>query len=155
MTAAETLIPYFRFPMASFSQQIRVTYGDTDQMGIVYHANYLNYFEVSRTEMMRSQGLTYRSMEAAGVLLQVVHCEIDFHRPAHYDDLLEVRSVVSRMGKASLVISSEVWRGKEHLVTGKVKLASVSRQQGRIIPLPQQLIDAVQQFYSVPDGTAG
>ena len=132
--------------MMPFSHQIRVTYGDTDQMGVVYHANYLNYFEISRTEMMRSQGLTYRALEAAGVLLQVVHCELDFHHPAHYDDLLEVRSVVSQLGKASLVISSEVRRGEERLVTGKVKLAAVSRQQGRIIPLPPQLTDAIRQF---------
>ncbi|MBQ4481171.1 MAG: acyl-CoA thioesterase [Victivallales bacterium] len=132
--------------MAYFSNQIRVTYGDTDQMGIVYHANYLNYFEISRTEMMRAQGLTYRQLEATGIFLQVVHCELDFHRPAHYDDLLEVRSSISSLGKASLVIVSEVWLDGTLLVTGKVKLAALSRSSGRIVPLPPELTSAVNQF---------
>ena len=123
--------------MAYFSNQIRVTYGDTDQMGIVYHANYLNYFEISRTEMMRAQGLTYRQLEATGIFLQVVHCELDFHRPAHYDDLLEVRSSISSLGKAQ----HEAVAVLEHF-----KLAALSRSSGRIVPLPPELTSAVNQF---------
>ena len=132
--------------MAYFSSQLRVTYADTDQMGIVYHSNYLRYFEVSRTEMLRSQGLAYRDLEEEGIFLQVVHCEVDFHHPAHYDDLLEIRSNVSQLGKASLVISSEVWQDGNLLVTGKVKLAAVSRQNGHITPLTPRLLDAVQKY---------
>ena len=132
--------------MTYFSNQIRVTYGDTDQMGIVYHANYLKYFEISRTEMMRAQGLTYRELESVGIFLQVVHCEMDFHRPAHYDDLLEIRSSISNLGKASLVIDSSVWLDGTLLVTGKVKLAALSRTSGRIVPLPVELTSAVRRF---------
>ena len=133
--------------MPYFSTSIRVTYGDTDQMGVVYHANYLRYFEISRTEMLRAQGLAYRDLEAEGVLLQVVHCEMDFHHPARYDDLLEIRSVVTQAGKASLVIASEVWRDDTRLVTGNVKLAAVARQTGRITPLTPRLRKAILPFH--------
>ncbi len=133
--------------MPFFSNPIRVAYADTDQMGIVYHSNYLRYFEVSRTEMLRSQGLAYRDLEEEGVFLQVVHCELNFHHPAHYDDLLEIRSTISQLGKASLVISSEVWRGELRLVTGEVKLAAVERQTGRITPLTPRLLNAVKKFH--------
>ena len=119
-------------------------------MGIVYHSNYLRYFEISRTEMLRSQGLAYRDLEAEGIFLQVVHCEVDFHHPAHYDDLLEIRSVVTQLGKASLVISSEVWRDGNLLVTGNVKLAAVARQNGHITQLTPRLLEAVQPFYTAP-----
>ena len=131
--------------MSYFTTQLRVTYADTDQMGIVYHANYLRYFEVSRTEMLRSQGLAYRDLEKEGVFLQVVHCEMDFHHPAHYDDLLEIRSTISQIGKASLVINSEVWHDGLRLVSGKVKLAAVARQTAHITPLTQRLVDALQR----------
>ena len=136
--------------MAYFSNQIRVTYGDTDQMGIVYHANYLNYFEISRTEMMRAQGLTYRELESAGIFLQVVHCELDFHHPARYDDLLEIRSSISSLGKASIAIVSEVWLDGKPLVTGTVKLAALSRTSGCIVPLPLELISAIRKFCLSP-----
>ena len=136
--------------MTYFSNQIRVAYADTDQMGIVYHSNYLRYFEISRTEMLRSQGLVYRDLETEGVFLQVVHCELDFHHPAHYDDLLEVRSVISQLGKASLVISSEVWHDGNLLVTGRVKLAAVARNTGRIAPLTARLTAAIRQYLETP-----
>ena len=138
------------FQMPYFSNQIRVAYADTDQMGIVYHSNYLRYFEISRTEMLRSQGLVYRDLETEGVFLQVVHCELDFHHPAHYDDLLEVRSVISQLGKASLVISSEVWHDGNLLVTGRVKLAAVARNTGRIAPLTARLTAAIRQYLETP-----
>ena len=137
--------------MPYFSTSIRVAYADTDQMGIVYHSNYLRYFEISRTEMLRSQGLAYRDLEAEGVFLQVVHCEVDFHHPAHYDDLLEIRSCITQLGKASLVISSEVWQDGNLLVTGKVKLAAVSQQNGHITPLTPRLLEAVHPFYTSPN----
>ena len=132
--------------MGYFASQIRVTYGDTDQMGVVYHANYLRYFEVSRTEMLRSRGLAYRELEEEGLFLQVVKCSLEFHRPAHYDDLLEVRSTVAQLGKASLVIATEIWRDGVMLVNGEVKLASVARATGRITPLTPRLFAAVQDY---------
>ena len=72
--------------------QIRVTYGDTDAMGVVYYANYLRWFEVARTEMMRHFGIAYKAMEAEGVFLPVAEVFWKYHRSAKYDDLLIVET---------------------------------------------------------------
>ncbi len=73
------------------SVEVRVRYGETDTGGVVYHANYLQYFEIGRTELMRTAlGISYRSIEDQGVQLTVVEMQARFLRPAHYDDLLRV-----------------------------------------------------------------
>lgn len=73
----------------------RVLYGDTDQMGIVYYANYLRFFEGARNEWIRSLGLAYREIEARGVMLPVLDCSVRYQRPARYDDVLEIDLSVS------------------------------------------------------------
>ncbi len=132
--------------MSYFSTTYRVIYCDTDQMGIVYHANYLKYFEIARGEMLRSSGLTYRDIESRGTLLQVVHCDMNFHLPARYDDLLELRCEVTRLGAASIVIATSVWHAGALLVSGSVKLASVDAASGRVVPMPAYLREAVAQY---------
>lgn len=129
--------------MKVFSNFIRVRYADTDQMGVVYHANYLRYFECSRAEMLRSQGFTYREVEAQGVQLMVVHAELDYHRPAHYDDLIEVRTQALKLGAASILLSSEVWLDGVLLVSGKIKLAAVDIATGKVTAVPLALRQAV------------
>ena len=121
------------------SVETRVIYGDTDQMGVVYHANYLKYMEVGRTELLRSRGIAYRDVEAMEVLLQVVQVEVKYHRPAQYDDVIEIRSRVAQLGHASIVIENEICRDGEVLVTGKVKLASVSAVTRKITAIPDRL----------------
>lgn len=73
-----------------FRTSFRVRYQESDQMGVVYHANYLNWFEIGRTEMIRELGFTYRGMEEEGVLLPVVDLDIKYRQPARYDDLVTV-----------------------------------------------------------------
>ncbi|MBO7741249.1 MAG: acyl-CoA thioesterase [Victivallales bacterium] len=121
------------------SAEIRVIYGDTDQMGVVYHANYLKYLEVGRTEMLRQKGIAYRDIEAMEILLQVVQIDIKYHRPAQYDDIIEVRSRVAEMGPASVLIENEICRDGQLLVSARVKLASVSAITRRIAPIPKAL----------------
>ena len=70
--------------------EIRVIYGDTDQLGMVYYGRYLEYFERARGELLRSVGLVYRELEVAGLYLPVTHCRIDYRAPARYDDLLQL-----------------------------------------------------------------
>ncbi len=71
---------------------LRVRYAETDQMGVVYHANYFVWFEVGRVELLRTLGHSYRDLEAAGINLPVIRAECDYRRPARYDDELEVRT---------------------------------------------------------------
>jgi len=73
-----------------FHTSFRVRYQETDQMGVVYHANYLNWFEIGRTEMIRELGFSYREMEEAGALLPVVDLDVKYHQPARYDDQITV-----------------------------------------------------------------
>jgi acyl-CoA thioester hydrolase len=95
--------------------------------------------EVGRTELLRSRGIAYRDVEAMEVLLQVVQVEVKYHRPAQYDDLIEIRSRVAQLGHASIVIENEICRDGEVLVTGKVKLASVSAVTRKITAIPDRL----------------
>ncbi|NLF94332.1 MAG: acyl-CoA thioesterase [Oligosphaeraceae bacterium] len=121
----------------------RVPYADTDQMGVVYHANYLVYFERSRTEMLRTAGLTYRELEQGGLFLAVTRAVCNYRRSAGYDDLLEIRSRVSEIRRASLSISSEVYRDAELLVDGCITLAAIDRQH-KPLRLPEFFLTAIR-----------
>lgn len=78
--------------MSSFEHrtQIRVRYAETDQMGVVWHGNYIEYFEAARTETLRDRGSSYRALEESGVMMPVVEVGVQYHKPARYDDLLTV-----------------------------------------------------------------
>ena len=88
----------------------RVRYGDTDQMGFAYYANYLRWFEVGRAEMLRSLGTTYREVEADGTGLPVVEAKCRYLKPARYDDLLAIETGVAELGRASVRFGYRVVR---------------------------------------------
>ncbi|WP_010272066.1 acyl-CoA thioesterase [Paenibacillus senegalensis] len=92
--------------------QIRVRYQETDQMGVVYHANYLNWFEIGRTEMIRRAGVTYRSLEEKDLLLPLVDAELQFKRPAFYDDIVTVYTRVMALAPVSLTFLYEIRRAE-------------------------------------------
>ena len=123
----------------------RVPYADTDQMGVVYYANYLEYFERSRTEMLRSIGFPYSEMEKMGFFLPVREAHVTYHASACYDDLLTLRSYVTEAKGARLTIASEVLRGEELLVSGSVTLCCINSAH-KVSRLPAQLLDAVKQL---------
>lgn len=103
------------------SHSFRVRYGETDQMGVVYHANYLNWFEMGRTELIRSAQLSYRQLEEKGVLLPLTDAVLSYKKPARYDDVLEVRTIVEELTPVRLTFAYEIYRmpDEELLVTGK------------------------------------
>jgi acyl-CoA thioester hydrolase len=94
--------------MISSTSQLRVRYAETDQMGVVYHANYLVWFEVGRTDLLRAQGWTYRAMEASGVRLPVIEVQCEYRRPARYDDDVEVRTTGRLLSGVRLEFTYEV-----------------------------------------------
>jgi acyl-CoA thioester hydrolase len=94
--------------MLSGEIQIRVRYAETDRMGLLHHANYLVYFEQARTELLRQRGVTYRDLEDQGFYLVVAKVEVRYKRPAHYDDLLTVRTTVTRATPVRLEHKYEV-----------------------------------------------
>lgn len=93
--------------------KLRVNYQDTDQMGVVHHANYVSWFEISRTEMMRDAGVTYRDMEELGLLLPVVDMKVKYFSPAHYDEELAIFTKVTKITPVRLAFDYEVRRMKQ------------------------------------------
>ncbi len=124
----------------------RVPYADTDQMGVVYYANYLEYFERSRTEMLRDCGFPYSEMESMGFLLPVseVHCK--YCASAHYDELLTFRSWIKSCRGVRLVLASEVWHGDALLVRGEVTLACVDLNR-KPVRLPEKMLASCAGYF--------
>jgi acyl-CoA thioester hydrolase len=117
--------------------QLRVRYNETDPMGFVHHAHYLTYFEIGRTELLRASGGNYRQMEEEGLLVVVVKAECRYHRPARYDDLLTLRTVIARVTAAKIEHHYGLRRGDELLVEGRVTLAIVNRD-GQVQRIPDE-----------------
>ena len=124
--------------MQSGEISIRVRYAETDRMGLVHHANFLVYFEQGRTELLRAGGLTYKDLEDQGFLLVLTKAEVNYRSPARYDDLLIVRTSVTRMTTVRIDHRYEVLRDKTLLADGSTTLACVDRE-GRVQLLPDIL----------------
>lgn len=115
--------------------QIRVRYAETDSMGLLHHANYLVYFEQARTELLRAGGRTYKDMEAEGFFLVVAKLEVKYRLPAHYDDLLTIRTTVTRSSPVRIEHKYEVLRDGALLAEGNTTLACVNRE-GKLCAMP-------------------
>ncbi|MGI6357732.1 MAG: acyl-CoA thioesterase [Bacillota bacterium] len=113
----------------TFHCSVRVRYGETDQMGIAYHANYLAWFDVARTEYLRSLGPDYRQVEEMGLLLPVVEASCRYLAPARYDDLLQIRVELLALGAATLCFRYQVLRADDGqlLASGQTRQAFVSK----------------------------
>jgi len=118
--------------------QIRVRYQETDGQRRVHHANYLNYFEVARTEMLRGSGVTYRDLEDAGVFLVVSEATCSYKAPADYDDLLTIRTWIEKVGGASLRHGYEVVRDTTILARGTTVVVCVDCE-GKVQRMPDWL----------------
>lgn len=125
---------------------IRVYYEDTDAAGVVYHSNYLNYFERARTEFLRERGLSVRELHERGWVFPVIKMDIDFLAPARHDDLLRIETKLSRVGNASFTLQQEVQRPVDGrlLVRGKVTLACVGPQM-KPRRLPAELLSVLPE----------
>ena len=125
--------------------RLRVTYADTDQMGVVYYANYLKYFEIGRTEYVRDLGATYKALEEEGVFLAVSEAYCRFRAPARYDELVTVRTWVSRLRPTRIDFSHEVVGESGALLTqGKTILACLGRDR-KPMPLPPRLREGLRE----------
>jgi len=115
--------------------EIRVRYQETDGQRRVHHANFLTYFEMGRTEMLRAHGKTYREFEEAGLFMVVSEATVKYQAPADYDDLLLLRTRVEKIGAAHIRHAYEVIRGTRILVTGTTTVVCVDAE-GRVRRLP-------------------
>ncbi|MCC7510463.1 MAG: acyl-CoA thioesterase [Planctomycetes bacterium] len=113
-----------------FDTQVRVRYAETDQMGVVYHSNYIIYFEIGRTEAMRQIGITYADLEQRGYVLAVIETHANHKASAKYDDLLTVRTWLREATKTRLRFEYAVLNGDSVLTTGHTVLAFLGKQNG-------------------------
>ena len=125
---------------------VRVRYQETDQMGVVYHANYLTYFELGRVEWLRSKGLDYAALEKSGVLLPVVNVTVNYQSPARYDQLIKVVTTLEKIGGASVVFYTQIIAENETvLVDGRVTLVATDVKNFKPIKLPDQLRSLIDE----------
>ena len=130
--------------------EVRVRYAETDQMGVVYHSNYLNYLELGRVEWLRSLGYSYAELEKKGVLLPVVHAELNYRFPARYDELIRVETEVSSIGKSSIEFSSQLYNENDVLVLeGKIKLVCLNAETFKPISIPVDLRNLMGEVTNV------
>ena len=123
--------------MNTHTTSYRVIYADTDNMGIVYHANYLKWFEVGRTEMFRAYGMTYKTIEERGFYLPVSEAYCKFLLPAEYDDVITIETSIDKSMRAGMKFDYRILREEtgENLVNGFTKHAFVTTD-GRIVRPP-------------------
>lgn len=127
---------------------IRVRYGETDRMGYLYYGHYPAYFEASRTDMIRLFGFTYREIEEQGIIMPVHSLKVDYKRPAHYDELLTVKSCLKVLPVVRLDIDYEIYNAQKQLIcTGNTVLAFVDAKTGRPRRAPQYFIEAVKNYF--------
>jgi acyl-CoA thioester hydrolase len=120
--------------------EIRVRYKETDGQRRVHHANYLTYFEMGRTEMLRGHGRTYREFEDAGLFMVVADVTCKYLAPAEYDDLLVLRTRVEKVGAAHIRHAYELIRGAAIIATGTTTVVCVDRE-GRVRRLPEWMLE--------------
>jgi acyl-CoA thioester hydrolase len=129
--------------MKEHQLQVRVRYSETDQMGVVYHGNYLPYFEIGRVEWLRNHGISYKSMEENGIALPIVNININYKKPARYDDLLTVRTTFKNQSSVKIEFECKIENENgELLTTADFVLVFVDIKTGKPT-LPPENIKAI------------
>ncbi|MDY0090447.1 MAG: thioesterase family protein [Flavobacteriaceae bacterium] len=124
--------------------ELRVRYSETDQMGVVYHGSYLPYFEIGRVEWLRNLGVSYKSMEENGIALPIVNININYKKPARYDDLLIVTTCLKSQHSVKIEFSCKIENNQgELLTTADFVLVFVDIKTGRPTYPPQYILDLI------------
>lgn len=133
--------------MKDYQFQVRVRYAETDQMGVVYHGNYAQYFEMGRVEWLRSLGVSYKWMEENGVMLPVVSLQINYKKPAYYDDLLTVKTIFKCQTSVKIEFDYEIYNEAGVLLTtGYSMLVFVDKNTGKPMLPPHYVTDKLKDL---------
>lgn len=125
--------------------KVRIRYSETDQMGYVYYGNYARFYEIGRTEMMRSLGIHYRAMEEQGIMMPVISMEARYLRPARYDDLIEIKTRIRKVNDKEIVFETTIFNeGDQLLNRGVVKLCFLNKNTQQRIATPSFIINTIQ-----------
>lgn len=132
--------------MVRSSSEVRVRYAETDRMGFAYHAHFLAWFEIARTQLLREHGLPYAGLEAAGWFLPVLEAQVRYLRPARYDDVLAVSATMAARPTVRIPIAYEVRRGPDLLATGSTLHAFIDRE-GRPTRPPPAFVERMSALF--------
>ena len=135
--------------MYEYKHSLRVRYGETDQMGFVYYGNYAEFFEVGRVEALRNIGIVYSELENQGIMLPVLDLAIKYHKPAHYDQLIDIIVIIDQLPgvkiKFNYIIKDEA---SNILVKGETNLVFVNKENGKPIRAPQWIVEKLSSFFN-------
>ena len=132
--------------------EIEVRYAETDQMGVVHHANYVVWFELARTRLCATSGYHYADIEKMGYLLMVTNVQVSYRKPARYGDTVQVACWNDRLGSRGLHFAYEVRKGDEVLVTGATEHIWVETATGRPCRMPEALREPFRKLAGLPPG---
>ena len=133
--------------MKEYQFTVRVRYAETDQMGVVYHGNYAQYFEMGRVEWLRNIGVSYKWMEENGIMLPVVSLTMNYKKPARYDDLLRVKTIFRSQTSVKIDFDYEIYNEKDELLTTAYSiLVFVDMKTGKPSIPPAYLKEKLEQL---------
>jgi acyl-CoA thioester hydrolase len=135
--------------MFVYESKVKVRYVETDQMGIVHHSNYAQYYELARTECFEAcSGMTYASMEADGIMLPILELQSRYLKPAYYNEVLTIKSIVKELPSVRLNIDYEIYNEANELInTGKTTLVFVNKANRRPCAPPENFMKNVRQYF--------
>lgn len=128
--------------MISHSTSFRIRYGETDQMGVVYHGNYAQFFEMGRIDWLRSLGISYKSMEENNVMLPVISLQCNFKKSAEFDDEITVKTILKKTPAVKIEFDYEITnQNNELLTTGNTVLAFINMQTNKPMRCPDYILE--------------
>jgi acyl-CoA thioester hydrolase len=134
--------------MLTHIQEFRVRYGETDQMSYVYYGNYAQYFEMGRVEWLRNLGVSYKSIEDNGIMLPVLNLNVNYLRPAKYDDLLKLKTTLIKKPGVKIEFSFEIFNEENILLTtGYTSLVFIDMKKNRPIRCPEYLQKKINHLF--------
>jgi acyl-CoA thioester hydrolase len=135
--------------MFVYESKVKVRYVETDQMGVVHHSNYAQYYELARTECFEAvSGMTYESMEADGVMLPILELHSKYIKPAFYNQVLTIKSIVKELPSVRLTVDYEIYNGTAQLInTGSTTLVFVNKTTRRPCQPPERFMENVRQHF--------
>ena len=132
--------------MLSYDSSYRVCYGDTDRMGVMYYGNYPRLYEIGRTDMIRDIWKSYREVEESGIILPVRSLNAVYHKPALYDEVLTIRTIIKEIPKVKFRMFSEIYNEKGELINeGEVVLGFIDAASGRPRRVPEEFAEVLFQ----------
>lgn len=135
--------------MLTHNLKTRVRYGETDQMGYVYYGNYAQFFEMGRVEWLRQLNVSYKSMENSGVMLPVLNLNVNYIKPAKYDDLLTVKTTLKKIPSVRIEFDFEVFNEKNVLLTtGFTSLVFIDMKKNRPMRCPDYLLEKIKPLFN-------